>query len=170
MSDLTASPQATEAEPTEEDASPYGPAFFDQPPGHDWFLVRLIDMANRYGLETGVILTVGGTTVTGQIISGRKFFVEMAEGLAKATITSTDEGAEPTIAEVMSEAFGTYKDVYLEPGDEAWETKTPRAAYIHLRNAKILVPGQPLVPANGLLWRGKLTSIDGVALGTVSNT
>src|SRR5580704_6528111 len=46
---------------------------------HDWFLASLISWANTFELEQGITLSVGGATVSGQLISGRRYFEELAE-------------------------------------------------------------------------------------------
>ena len=42
--------------------------------------------------------------------------------------------------------------------------------YIHLADARVFHPGQPGMPGNGMLWRGRLKDISGWSLGLLAVT
>ena len=46
--------------------------------------------------------------------------------------------------------------------------KGPSPSFIHLRSAKIYAAGQRPLPTTGMLWRGKISSVDGFTIGVLS--
>jgi hypothetical protein len=63
-------------EPT-DDTDPSTPSLFEQPDGVDWFLANQVHLANRFGVEQGITLNVGGVLISGTLINGRNYFKEM---------------------------------------------------------------------------------------------
>jgi hypothetical protein len=57
----------------------------DPPHDYDWFLFQLVEWANQFDIEQGITLAVGGAMISGQLISGRRYFEEVAAFLMSAT-------------------------------------------------------------------------------------
>jgi len=136
---------------------------FDQPEGTDWFLSYLIGFADDLGSELGITLVVGGTYLTGTLISGRTYFEELGAMMKKIGGQGTDNGL--TSLGEQYEQFATLVPKLAE--NEEWKPR-PRA-YIHLRNVKMLISENKFAPTTeAVLWRGKLSAVEGFIVGTMS--
>lgn len=134
---------------------------FDQPEGTDWFLAWIINHAEVLGVEQSVTLSVGGTLITGIVTSGRKYF----EGIEALMLNAKSVGAaDQNIPSILSKSYGQWKELYPDIGS-GLELGSQKPKYIHLKNAKTLAGAHFVPNNNGLLWRGKLSSIDGFTLG-----
>lgn len=148
----------------------------------DWFLDQLVEWANRYGVEMGITLNAGGMLVSGQTISGRNYFIE----LAKEFRVGKEEGS---LVHTLGDLIEANKQIYekydltiknqeegletgheaIADGEESDDSFPPPPTYIHLRDARIYAPGQVPIPGNrGVLWRGRLSEINGYSLGSLS--
>lgn len=129
----------------------------------DWFLQSIIETVINNGVEIGVTLTVGGMIISGMLISGKKYYDELGDALAAY---SKEEG---DMHSVLANGWRQMKAIYEKPDDAPEDWKPPHASFIHLRNAYIFAPGVAPLPGNqGILWRGKLTSVDGFAIGSLN--
>lgn len=129
----------------------------------DWFLQSIIGVAVSSGVEIGVTLTIGGSIVSGTLISGATYFKELGEKLQ-----SEPEG-EHGIKHILGKGWSEYQNIYQKPSDAEEDWETPKANYLHLRNARYFAPGQQSLPRDvGFLWRGKLSAVDAFALGALS--
>lgn len=138
-----------------------GPSIFDQSPNVDWMLANLIFYA-EHGYEIGVTLLVGGQSVSGNVISGRKYFEGISELMANAAFKGSDDN---TMSATIAKNFATWKQLYAVPAslDEL------KPNYIHLSNTQWLNgDGRPIPSNGGVLWRGKLSAVDGYIFGTIS--
>ncbi len=144
----------------------------DEPaPQSDWFLQFLVRMANDRTWELGLTLNVGGVTVMGTLIGGRAYFDLLAAAFATGLNPATDEEREAVRAS-MAQAGRIYPEARFDEREARGEDVYLRQQenYIHLKDARFVV-GNAFVPASGpLLWRGRLSEVDGWALGTVSAT
>jgi hypothetical protein len=122
-------------------------------PNTDWFLGMLVNMINGNDNCIGITLSVGGSIISGQLISGHKYFEEFAAVFCK---NYTDYNAE------MVSKFSSFGDVYKS------DDKSMPVNYIHLKDAKVFQSGGTTIPSSSVLWRGKLDSIDGFFLGYLS--
>jgi hypothetical protein len=125
----------------------------------DWFLAHLVGWANKYNIEQGITLTVGGATISGKLISGRKYFEEIAA--ATAAGSSNSEEVKLSIAE----SHKLWSAIYDKPEGAPDDYEPPPPGYIHLRDALWISFDGKFLPSNGVLWRGKLSAIDGFCLG-----
>lgn len=132
--------------------------FLKQGENVDWMLAWVLAHAECYGLEFGVTVNVGGATITGTVISGRKFFERLRASLERADTTNA------RLTKFIPSSLTQWIGLYPEPGEDAdlYDTKPN---YLHLDNARYLFGNSPLVPSNGILWRGKIRSVDGFSLG-----
>jgi len=122
----------------------------------DWFLEEFVDSINGTDSELGITLTVGGILVSGVIISGHKYF----QGLAASMKILTPEGQENT-----EEYFKSFGEIYLKPKEP--NSKPP--SFIHLKDAMFYQPGlgQPIPSSDGVLWRGRISEVDGFMMGSL---
>lgn len=72
----------------------------------DWFLQSTIQTVINHGVEMGVILTVGGSTISGLLISGRKYFEELADTVGAGSRQAGD------IHNVLGDAWREYRAIY----------------------------------------------------------
>lgn len=129
----------------------------------DWFLQSIIETVISQGVEIGVIVNTGGAIISGMLISGEKYFDELGNVMTAASEADGD------IQAVLGQAWKGYKSIYQRPTDAEDEWQQPQAHFIHLKNARYYAPGQSPTPSSqGLLWRGKLSSVDGFTIGNFS--
>ena len=114
----------------------------------DWFLEMLVMGANQRTFSFGVTLFVGGTIVTGILVSGEDFFDGFAQSFSAAL-------SDPKMAAAAKSTFQNLGKMYA-PGTDF--TSKP-IAYVHLKEARIFIPGQAPVPAAGMWWRGLITRV-----------
>jgi hypothetical protein len=127
-------------------------------PNEDWFLAELVSWANTFGFQAGVTLHVGGTIVSGTMISGAAYFALFRENISVALSASRADVKTP-----IDEMLSTYGSIYDKP-----EVTAHPGHYIHLRDAYFFDPAGNALPRGGALWRGKLSAVDGFSLGSLS--
>jgi hypothetical protein len=127
----------------------------------DWFLAELVRRANEGGLSIGVTLSVGGTLISGILVGGHRYFEGFADDIAAAAGDAETAGRARAFfrspaAMYRSDRRGA-REVAADPEP---------LAYIHLENARFFGgAGSPIPGEKGVYWRGKLSSVDGFALG-----
>ncbi len=122
----------------------------------DWFLQKLVSMANDSGLEFGVTLTVGSGMVTGTLISAEKYFAAFGELFA---------GGMPGDGSEVEASFRKLGERGQEDDQEA--ARLP-PQFIHLKDAKIITASGSVPSRQGVLWRGTIASINGFNLGSLA--
>lgn len=125
----------------------------------DNFLQSLVNVVNEDEIEFGVTLQVGGTTISGTLISFKKYFATFADEFADAW---PSEGRENVRKGILS--LGASPEV-PEDGTEVW--KNP-AQFVHLKDARVFTANSSF-PTGGTLWRGKLSAVEGFSLGSLSS-
>ena len=136
---------------------------FDQHPGVDWLLARLVNFA-ELDLSISVTLTVGGLIISGNVISGRKYFEAVASKMKSANLTGD---TDPSIPENLEKLFLSFREVYPKPSSEGPPIKP---AFIHLGDARVVMGGGQVVGGGDLFWRIKLASVDSCSFGSFSNS
>lgn len=138
------------------------------PPGQyenrDWLLSQIVDWANATEARFLVTLNVGGCVVSGLVVSGRDYFDALSDVFADQFSEDTKEAAKAAIV--------GFKVIYPEPVPEAEDNTEdlPRnpPMYIHLLNAQIWHnTGSPMPSDRGVIWRGKISSVDAFWLGNL---
>lgn len=124
----------------------------------DWFLQNLVNIANKSGLEFGVTLVVGGSILSGRLISGKKYFETFAKEFADAFPGDSREG--------IYESFAQHGEIYSQSNDENDDSPPPQ--FIHLIDSRCFYPGNQLPNNKGVLWRGKINAVSGFSLGQLS--
>jgi hypothetical protein len=127
--------------------------------GNDWFLQDLVRLTNDLNLEIGITLNASGQTISGLLISGRRYFDIFAEQFSGG-LNDSDESKEQ-----LKKMFQDVGSIY-DNEEDAPPMGPPQ--YIHLINAKMFESGGSLPSQNGVLWRGKLNAISGFSLGVLS--
>ncbi|HHQ4529688.1 TPA: gas vesicle accessory protein GvpU [Aeromonas hydrophila] len=133
----------------------------EQAAQHDGFVIdghlaTLVGLFNgNPGISFGITLTVGGTLISGQLISGKEYFDYLANLLRR------DEHAEDSVSNTLSrEMKWMSENIYSNPDSN-------KTVYIHLKDAQHYSGVTP-VPTNGGYWRGRLCDVSGFTLGAMS--
>ncbi len=127
----------------------------------DWFLQTIVRIVNEGDSEIGVTLTLGGTVISGLLVGGAKYFEAFGNEFASAF-------KEPEIAANIYSAFSSHSKIYEKKESESEAEEVLPPIYIHLKNAKFFHNSGPAFPTNrGIWWRGRLSSVDGFALGVL---
>jgi hypothetical protein len=124
--------------------------------GPDLELWWLANLANPGGLGIKVILVLGGSTITGVLISDGEFFRLLAEEFDTAMSKKAGRGRLAEICRVKAAERARLDSSAGRPGT------IPDIWHIHLKDARIwAVHGG----ARALgLWRGKLSQVSGWSL------
>lgn len=125
----------------------------------DWLLQWVVDFVSRTDLEIGITLTIGGNLVSGRLISHKKYFEVLSEDLSKAFEAV---GSEP--AKAIKDLFASFV-----PAEHAGEEE-PSPQYLHLRESRVFTSSGGPISSVGALWRGKISSVDGIIFGQATNT
>lgn len=134
--------------------------------GPDSVLGFLVHLANASGLEMGVILTLAGQAISGTIVSGERYFRELADALqgqAPSDLPDSTDSPDATrvaIARWLRNESEGYKEAYAADDDGG---ELPELTFVHLRDASLSIPGAPLQAVG--LWRGRLDEVSGWTLG-----
>ena len=138
-------------------------------PSGDPDLVSLVQLANAYGLEQPVVLTLAGQVLSGVLVGGRHYFEELAAAVQGDEPDDTMRAALAAAYHKRGEDFagwgagsglGSLDPEGPEDDDLA---AMPRVAYLHLRDVEVLTS-----PSSGRrlpLWRGRLADVVGWSVG-----
>ena len=122
----------------------------------DWFLQNLVSIANSGSLEFGVTLFTEGLIVSGQLVSGKKYFSTFANEFSDAYPGDDDSKAN------IKSVFESNGEIY----DRGSDADVPPPQFIHLINARCFAHnGQPLPNNRGVTWRGRINAVSGFNLG-----
>lgn len=122
----------------------------------DWFLQKLVIAANTGSLEFGITLFVEGLIISGQLVSGKKYFSTIGKEFSDAY------SEDPETKENLKAAFESNGDIYNHEPDEI--VSPPN--FIHLINARCYSQDGRSLPNNrGVAWRGKINAVSGFNLG-----
>ena len=131
---------------------------WDAPDGYLSLLVESINAAES-GASLYLTLTVSSGIVNGELIAAHRWWTELSEQMQAA---SSLPPGEPGFASL----FRDQADSYRERAVRAQNGVDPgQLVHIHLRDARVYAPGQPPLPTNGTLWRGRLSEISGWGIG-----
>ncbi|MED1600480.1 MULTISPECIES: gas vesicle accessory protein GvpU [Alkalihalophilus] len=118
----------------------------------DSILEYFVHAANKHDFSLNITLNVGGAMVTGTMISAKEYFSLLSEKFEGGNDISNH------LSEQLKQAGESAK------GDE----ETP-ASFIHLNEAQVYCGDREPTPSEGeVLWRGKLSEVDGFFLGKIS--
>jgi hypothetical protein len=132
------------------------------------FLVRKVE---ETGVGIPVTLCVNGLVVAGTMMRSRLYYDEMSKVFDTSDSSkfelSTDDPIEMGIGERY---FQDYKQFMQRKGGESQNAKEVNSKFIHLSQVMIYptdeFPGSDFThPVTGLLWRGRLSAVDGFFIG-----
>lgn len=138
----------------------------------DYFLMGLVEFAER-GLSLPILVSVGGATIEGILISEGEYFELLSEYVQAASPARAEQAEH--LREVLRR-MPTVNDQtamrHLDEGADPEEIRRFREAlsltYIHLRDTRVMLPDGGFVRM-AAPWRGKQSAIDGYWLeGVVS--
>ncbi|WLG37634.1 gas vesicle accessory protein GvpU [Pseudomonas rhodesiae] len=119
----------------------------------DWLLQWFVKLVGSLNIEIGITLTVGGSIISGNLVSHQSYFDKLAEDVSAPFAKIASEET----AETMKNMILAYKPG--EPGAD-----DPASQYLHLKDCQLFTNGvQPT--GSGALWRGKISAVDGFTLG-----
>jgi hypothetical protein len=140
-----------------------------QPPPEDPHLASLVQLANAFGLEQELVVTLSGQMVAGTLIGAKAYFDELAGTLQGQdpddTLRGSLAGRFRKRGEELAEWGAGSKLGDLDPvhTDHADLAPMPEPHYVHLRGASVVTwprPGQRLP-----LWRCRLADVAGWSVG-----
>lgn len=139
-----------------------------QPRAHapDWFLQQLVRIASTTPLSLDVTLFVGGMMISGDVISASTYFAELGDQVKQSMeAAGHDEGLTETVTSLFTQNadLSRFNPSSDDESEDDHPLETP--AYIHLRVSTALSPNGTITFRNGVVWRGRIASIDAVTLG-----
>lgn len=126
----------------------------------DWFLQTLVGLANAKAMSCAITLGVGGWLISGQLIGGKRYFTLWAEAFERGIQMTPGESVSK--ADPILKAIEVLDGIYEKPADDP---VMQNPSYIHLEDARFFGAGLMTPSSEGVLWRGKLASVDGFWLG-----
>lgn len=130
-------------------------------PDRDVLLTAWVKITNNQpDMTTAITLQVGGLIVTGMLIGIAEYHKALGELFARSTNDAT--------------AQKTWRDMFRAMGESYTPSLTSNddllPSYIHLGNARVLRADGQLIPHNGgVLWRGRLATVDGWWFGSLES-
>ncbi|WP_095407437.1 gas vesicle accessory protein GvpU [Pseudobacillus wudalianchiensis] len=117
----------------------------------DSILEFFVQAANKYDFSLDITLNIKGAVVTGTIISAQEYFDRLSRLF--------EDGDE--VAQMLSEQLE-------DAGEAAHAQDNAEAYFIHMKDTKVYCGDSKPTPSKGeILWRGKLSEIDGFFLGKI---
>ncbi|WP_434701528.1 gas vesicle accessory protein GvpU [Pseudomonas sp. D1-36] len=117
-----------------------------------WF-ANFLDSAQ--GVSIPMTFTVGGNLVSGFLISEADYFEQLASDFSAALPQAAKAAGEELIKA-------------LQPQPAIDEHSQPACQFVHLKSAQVFGASSQPVPMSGALWRGKISSVEGFNLGSLS--
>jgi|SRR5215213_960152 len=136
----------------------------------DLFLVGLVEFAER-GLSLPIILSVGGATIEGTLISEQEYFEHLSEKVEASSPERNDQaealrGVLRSMPSINDETAMRHLDEGADPEKIRGFRDAMSLPYIHLRDTRIMLPGGDFVDM-AAPWRGRHSAVDGYWLGGV---
>nr|WP_144543905.1 gas vesicle accessory protein GvpU [Cytobacillus oceanisediminis] len=117
----------------------------------DSILEFFVQAANQHDFSLDITLNVNGAVITGTLVSAKDYFNALSE---------TIEGGSE-VAQKLSEQLE-------KAGDAAQSNDDSEAHFIHMKETKVYCGDSKPTPSKGdILWRGKLSEVDGFFLGKI---
>ncbi|MFH9615309.1 hypothetical protein ACH4MM_16570 [Streptomyces pratensis] len=142
----------------------------------DHVLTQLVRLVNGSSYEFSITLMVNGQTVTGKLISSKKWFELQAETLKASTQAEEGEPGLHSIFEGWANSTGEYNDELKQVQEALDDVELPDRymkavveaevpiGFIHLEDARVVDPNG-FLPAEGVSWRGRMEHVSGWNLG-----
>ena len=120
----------------------------------DWLLQWLVNFVSEMKLEVGISLNVGGSIISGDLVSHAVYFEQLSNDISA-----------PFGKIASAETADMMKKLILAKAPGAPSADDPAYQYLHLKNCQIFTDSDKPIPSTGVLWRGKISAIDGFFLG-----
>ncbi|SDO89813.1 hypothetical protein SAMN05216596_102179 [Pseudomonas congelans] len=155
----------------EQDSSPSSSddKFFDSPEvmrtqwegrKTDWLLQWFVKFISDTSTSVGMTLTVGGSQISGNLISHELYFEKLATGFSEGF--RKFEGVNVSEVKDLILSFNRPVASETEKKDQAFQ-------YLHLSDVTVISGDRPINIQNGL-WRGKIAAVEGFILGSSSTS
>lgn len=120
----------------------------------DSVLEFFVQASNKHDFSLDLTLNVNGLMVTGTLVSAGEYFDTLSE--------SFDDDSE--VSQKLSEEL-------TKAGEAVGGSSVPDAQFVHLKDANVYCGDSKPTPSKGsILWRGKLSEVDGFFLGRISES
>lgn len=118
-----------------------------------WF-AKFVDNGQA-GISIPVTFTIGGSLVSGHLISEAEYFEQLSSDFSDALPEAAREAAKKLI-------------IALQPTLSVDEDDQPAIQFVHLKGARVFNGSSNPIPSSGTLWRGKISSVEGFTLGSLT--
>ena len=123
----------------------------------DGVLQWFAQFVNATPFRVPMTLTVGGNLISGEMISEEAYFEQLAANFSGALPEENKDTGKKLIQ-------------MLQPVHDADSEERPVCQFIHMQETRVFADaGKPII-SSGVLWRGKISSVDGFSLGSLSVT
>ncbi|KAF0816773.1 MULTISPECIES: gas vesicle accessory protein GvpU [unclassified Cytobacillus] len=117
----------------------------------DNILEFFVHAANKHDFSLDITLNVKGAVITGTLVSAKEYF---------NTLSQTFEDGND-VAQKVSEQLEI-------AGEAAQSNDDSEINFIHMKETKVYCGDSKPTPSKGdILWRGKLSEVDGFFLGKI---
>lgn len=125
----------------------------------DKLLQAIVAIPEKTTIELTITLNVGGLIISGQLISRDDYFEDLTRLFSNAS-------SESNVPFMLSDFFRDLGRQLVDGAHDDGAEGIPLPRFIHLRNAKMYPDqGQGLPHTHQVLWRGRLSQVDGFMLG-----
>ncbi|WP_347548450.1 gas vesicle accessory protein GvpU [Pseudalkalibacillus hwajinpoensis] len=119
----------------------------------DSILEFFTQASNKHDFSLDITLNINGAIVTGTTVSAKEYFDMLSDSI----------GDGNDIARKLSEELAN-------AGQALEDTNEAQTNFIHLKNTKVYLGDSKPTPSQGkILWRGKISEVDGFFLGKISD-
>jgi hypothetical protein len=132
----------------------------------DPMLRLFVHLMNQFGTELGISLLVGGSWVSGVLVSPRVYTREVGDAIV-AKAGEAGAGVREFFNQVGRIWFPSESEIEAENGSQEPPPEDERPVWpyhIHLRNARVFSGGDP-VPVDGFYMRVRLDHVGGWTIG-----
>ena len=155
-------------------AEPRNTAPQSVPDDQDELLTTFVENATTWGITFAITLFVGGTVITGVLVSGKAFYEDLADIWDQLAGHDDIPPSEPRAGDLFRKiAAETYALEAGGPPTRAGNEPRSIPKFIHLENARFFgaAPGFAIPTSEkGPYWRGKISSVDGFQLGYLGDS
>jgi hypothetical protein len=134
----------------------------------DYLLSFLVIWINKYGGEMSMTISLSGTVLSGQLISGKEYFKLLSIGVGTGIATGeTGKERRDSFAAAFANATKWYPQMdgtNAKAVEEAYPDE--RATYLHLKDVYVVTGNIP--PNDNSIWRVRLSEIGGWSLGSIA--
>lgn len=132
----------------------------------DFFLRDLILTAISTDTSLAITLTIGGSLVSGLLVSPRRWFKEYGEIFASAF---ENQDLADTLKADYETTGNEIADRAKKNAEENYDQASENVKYIHLVDAVVFAGSKPLPTQGKLIWRGRVSEVSGFSLGMLSH-